>query len=231
MPSSKGSSQPRDQTQVSLIAGGFFTVWATKKSKNTGVGGLSLPEGIFPTQESNRGLMHRRQILYQLSGIPGKPLWTLVDKKLVLRIVVLSRFSHVRLLVTPRTAGRYGQVPLSIEFPRQEYYSGLPFPAPGDVPDPGIEPASLMSPALAVRFFTTSATWEGQRQYSWPLSMREQSLGVPILKAVENSGIYCSWPSVSAVPNPRFPTKNHHSLFPVPVWSPSISFSVFILGC
>ena len=36
----------------------------------------------------------------------------------------------------------------------------VPFPSPGDLPDPGIEPSSLMSPALAVRFFTTSATWE-----------------------------------------------------------------------
>ena len=38
---------------------------------------------------------------------------------------------------------------------RQEYWSGLPFPSPGDLSDPGIEPASLMSPALAGRFFTT----------------------------------------------------------------------------
>ena len=43
---------------------------------------------------------------------------------------------------------------------RQEYWSGLPFLPPGDLPDPGIEPASLASPALAGGFFTTSATWE-----------------------------------------------------------------------
>ena len=40
-------------------------------------------------------------------------------------------------------------------FPRQEYWSGLPFPSPGDLPNPRIEPASLVSPALAGRFFTT----------------------------------------------------------------------------
>ena len=40
-------------------------------------------------------------------------------------------------------------------FSRQEYWSGLPFPTPGDLPDPGIEPASPVSPALASRFFTT----------------------------------------------------------------------------
>ena len=44
-------------------------------------------------------------------------------------------------------------------FSRQEYLSGLPFPPPGDFPDPGIESASLTSPALAGRFFTTGATW------------------------------------------------------------------------
>ena len=41
---------------------------------------------------------------------------------------------------------------------RQEYWSALPWPSPGDLPDPGIEPASYMSPALAGGFFTTSAT-------------------------------------------------------------------------
>ena len=50
----------------------------------------------------------------------------------------------------PWTAGH--QAPLSMGFPRQEYWSGLPFPPPGDLPDPGIE---LVSPALAGGFFTT----------------------------------------------------------------------------
>ena len=47
------------------------------------------------------------------------------------------------------------QAPLSMGFSRQEYWSGLPFPSPGDLPDPGIEPASLASPALPGGFFTT----------------------------------------------------------------------------
>ena len=58
--------------------------------------------------------------------------------------------SRVRLLVTPWTVAR--QAPLSMEFSRQEYWSGLSFPAVGDLPHPGIEPAS---PALSGRFFTT----------------------------------------------------------------------------
>ena len=44
---------------------------------------------------------------------------------------------------------------MSMGFPRQEYWSGLPFPSSGDVPDPGIKPEFLESPALAVGFFTT----------------------------------------------------------------------------
>ena len=51
--------------------------------------------------------------------------------------------------MTPRTVTR--QASLSVGLPRQEYWSGLPFPPPGDLPDPGIEP---VSPALAGRFFT-----------------------------------------------------------------------------
>ena len=52
------------------------------------------------------------------------------------------------------------QAPPSMGFFRQEYWSGLPCPPPGDLPDPGIELASLMSPTLAGRLFTTSDTWE-----------------------------------------------------------------------
>ena len=52
------------------------------------------------------------------------------------------------------------QAPLSMGFSRQEYWDGLPFPPPGNLPDRGIEPASLKSPALAGQLFTTSTTWE-----------------------------------------------------------------------
>ena len=50
--------------------------------------------------------------------------------------------------------------PLSVGFSRQEYWTGLPCPPPGNLLNPGIEPISLMSPALASGFFTTSTTWE-----------------------------------------------------------------------
>ena len=52
----------------------------------------------------------------------------------------MKSLSHVRLFVTPWTVAH--QAPPSMEFPRQEYWSGLPFPSPGDLPDPGFEPGS-----------------------------------------------------------------------------------------
>ena len=57
--------------------------------------------------------------------------------------------------VTPWIVAR--QAPLSMGFSRQEYWSGLPFPTPGDLPNPGMEPMSLTSPAMAGEFFTTAA--------------------------------------------------------------------------
>ena len=71
---------------------------------------------------------------------------------------VLSRFTCALLCVTLWTVAC--QAPLSMGFSRKESWSGLPCPPPGNLPDPGIEPRSLASPALVDGFFTTSATWE-----------------------------------------------------------------------
>ena len=64
--------------------------------------------------------------------------------------MVLSQLSHGQLFVTPWTVAC--QTPLSMGFSWQKYWSGLPFPSPGDLPNPGIAP---VSPALAGGFFTT----------------------------------------------------------------------------
>ena len=68
---------------------------------------------------------------------------------------------HVRLFVTPQTIGC--QAPLSMGFPRQESWSGLPFPSPGDLPDPRIKPTSFAPPALAGTFFTNCTPWKHSR--------------------------------------------------------------------
>ena len=65
---------------------------------------------------------------------------------------------HVRPFATPWTVGH--QAALFLGFPRQEYWSELPFPSPRDLPNPGIELASLASPALTGGFLNTGATWE-----------------------------------------------------------------------
>ena len=72
-----------------------------------------------------------------------------------IELCMLSCFGRARLSATPWTVAH--QAPLTMGFARQEYWSGLPCPSPGDLPDPRIEPSSLTSPAGAGRFFTTSA--------------------------------------------------------------------------
>ena len=79
-----------------------------------------------------------------------------------LRACMLGCFSCVLLLVTLWTKAL--QAPLSMGFSRQEYWSGLSCPPPGDLPNPGVESTSLTSPALTGRFFTTSAFWEAPRR-------------------------------------------------------------------
>ena len=58
-------------------------------------------------------------------------------------VSLVQVFSHIQVFATPWTVAH--QAALSMEFPRQEYWSGVPFPPPGDLPDPGIELASLAS--------------------------------------------------------------------------------------
>ena len=65
--------------------------------------------------------------------------------------------NHVRLFATPWTVAY--QAPPSMGFSRQEYWSGLSFPSPGDLPDLGIEPVFIVSPAPAVGFFTTAPSY------------------------------------------------------------------------
>ena len=72
----------------------------------------------------------------------------------LVHVGMLSHFSCVQPFAAPWAVAY--QAPLSMEFSGQEYWSGLPCPHPGDFPNPGIKPASFMSPALAGGYFTTS---------------------------------------------------------------------------
>ena len=75
-------------------------------------------------------------------------------------VCVLSRFSHLSPTLCDSLWTVALQILLYMGFFRQGYWRGLPFPPPGDLPDLGIEPVSLTSPALAGGFFAISATWE-----------------------------------------------------------------------
>ena len=109
--------------------------------------------------------------------------------------------SHICLLATLWTIAC--QAPLSMRFSKQEYWSALPFPSAGDILDPGIEPASLMSPELAGRFFMTSTTCEALilDRLSWKLGrvgFSHKYLGlVPevgnwMLDRKKKTGAFCS---------------------------------------
>ena len=118
-------------------------------------------------------------------------------------VQVLSHFSHVWLFVTPWIIAC--QAPLSMEFSRQNYWSGLPCPLPGDLPNPGTEPISLMSPALIGGFFNTSPTWEANK-YRTPQqkSATIWAWGAPniqgLAKRANHSLCSSSSPQVSYVP-------------------------------
>ena len=102
---------------------------------------------------------------YGLSSIYFSPLigisWWSWDLPYQVSISILERmlspFSHVWLCVTLWTVAH--QAPRSMEFSSQEHWSGQSCPPPGNLPNPGIKPTSLMPPTLAGDF-TTSATWE-----------------------------------------------------------------------
>ena len=86
-------------------------------------------------------------------------LMRLISRSLIPLLCVLS-LSRVWFFVAPRTVAP--QAPLSMEVFKQEFWSRVPFPTPGDCPNPGIDPEYLASPVLAGGFLTTSATWESE---------------------------------------------------------------------
>ena len=103
-------------------------------------------------------LLHCGISFLNAEDISSPSLFPGVPASFSMHVCVLSRLSHVCLFTILWTVAR--QAPLSKGCSRQEYWSGLPCPPPEDLPNPGIEPTPLTSPALAGKFFTTSTTWE-----------------------------------------------------------------------
>ena len=129
-----------------------------------------------PRSQQQRGWMWHDFLLKLKSGLAGRvegfcvcepellmstltPAHPFVPCDSLLPVCVHAKsLSHVQPFVTLWTPAH--QAPLSMGFSRHEYWSGLPCLLPGDLPDPGIKPTCLMSPALAGGFFATSTTWE-----------------------------------------------------------------------
>ena len=100
----------------------------------------------LPLQRSPHPSPHWHGLSWECLAVP----WAAASCVPVLECAVLSGCSRVWLHVTPWTVAH--QLPLSMEFSRQEYWSRLPFHSLGDLPNPGIKPVSHTSPALADRF-------------------------------------------------------------------------------
>ena len=125
---------------------GEFLPWHSP-GKNTGVGCHFLIQEIFPTQGLNLVFLHCRQILYLLSH-QGSP---------------QNCVSHSVMSDSLRPHGTVAhQAPLSMGFSGQEYWSGLPFPSPGDLPNRGIKPRS---PALQADALSSEPPGKPQRKY------------------------------------------------------------------
>ena len=122
----------------------------------------------------------------------------LVVKKLKVKLL-----SHVRLFVTPWTVAH--QAPQSMEFPRQEYWGGLPFPFPGDLPDPGIEPwsPSLQADTLPCEPEPTCQYRRHKRHgfKSWvrKISWRRARQQTPVFLPGESHGQRSLWATVHGV--------------------------------
>ena len=131
------SSQTRDWTQDSCIAGRFFTRWATEK-----------PHSRLTTKSWVPICQHRLS--------PLGPLWLTLTYPSGHHCPLLCYLcAHLHLThCDPMTVAR--QAPPSMGFSRQEYWSGLSCPPPGDLPDPGIEPASPVSPAWQADLYPPS---------------------------------------------------------------------------
>ena len=182
-------------------------------------------ESSQPRDQTYASLIGRQNLYHQAS-------WGALYTFIIIQIksessiyLLLSYFSHVWLFATLWTVAC--QAPLSLGFSRQEYWSGLPCPPPGDLPEPGIEPTSLMSPELAGRFFTTSATWKVliMLQIKSESSTCLKCFEVPSIafQTVQILICKCLWSLISSLPN-------FHSLS-VYTWPPSASPVCCILHC
>ena len=104
---------------------------------------------------------------------------------------MLSLFSHVRLCLCVTLWTVPCQAPLSTHPPGKEYWSGLPFPPPGDLLDPGIEPMLPVSPVLAGMFFITEPPWKPETVSLYNLTVKNvNDIEIDITKGGRHPGCF-----------------------------------------
>ena len=141
---------------------------------------------------------------------------------------MLSHLSRVQLFATLWTVAC--QAPLSVGFSRQEYWSGLPCPPPGYLPNTGIEPESLTSPALAGRIFTTSTTWESHVCPFWFLKIHTPFHHLQGLTTSGSAYLFQVLLRTNVSPYPaRLALPGSRSLSLLPPSPPTISTSFYYL--
>ena len=145
VPFSRESSRPRDRTCISHIAGRFFTIWATKEAPfyTWQCIYVNATLSIHPTLLFLHIHVHVSVLYICVSflsrQIDSSVLFFLDSTYHILMHICQNRlFKKLKQYLPP--GSRAYQAPLSVGFSRQEYWSGLPFPSPGDLPNPGIEP-------------------------------------------------------------------------------------------
>ena len=138
-------SNPRIKPRSPALWANSLPSEPPRKRKNTGVGSLSFLQGIFPTQGLNPGLPHCRWILYQLSYQEDRETCQSSTQIRCLYCHLISSVQFSRSVVSD-SVKPHGLQPARLlcpwGFSRQEYWSGLPCPPPGDLPNPGTEPRS-----------------------------------------------------------------------------------------
>ena len=168
---------PLEMWAIILINRGFPGGSTGKESAcNAGDPGLIPGSGRSPGEGKGNPLQDsglENSLNQIVHGVAKSGMW--LSNFYVLHIWVLccaQSLQSCQLFATPWTVAH--QAPLFMEFSRQEYWSGLPLPTPGVLPDPGIKPMLLLAPALAAGFFTTSTAWEAHCMYAtyvWELKL------------------------------------------------------------
>ena len=137
----------------------------------------------------------------------------------------MCTLSRVRLFATPWTVAH--EAPLSMGFPRQEYWSGLPFPSPGDLPDPGMEPTSPVAPALQANSLPLGPLESSLHRLSHLILIRKEKLLLSLFYRWGNWGSG-NWSNSHKVTGLLVQIQDQETVGPYPPKSSSLPFHLSV---